>query len=150
MTAGEHNDIDGREYLPVVSKRFPDQVLDAVAVHRPGRLAPADGEAQAGGAGIIAPDHEGQVAPGNARGLAEDASEIALADKPGIALKACARTRPPGHRDSDGKPGTTLGTTRLKDLPSTPGSHTCPEPVGPLALDDARLIGALHDLWLLD
>lgn len=139
-SAGYQDQIDWRQPVLVLAERLARDPLNAIPVDRSMSHSLTDGQAQARPATLIGRSENGEVRVGDPLSAREHAAERAAVEQPRFPREGLAKC----HVALDAQASSPLGATRLDHLTAFLGGHTGAEPVCALALDDARLISALH------
>lgn len=146
------DDVHGRQFMLMVSKRFSDQPFEPVAPNRVADDARGNRQTQTCNRPVVGANENGEEGIGEAPRILIDAIEIRFVmktlrrgERPGDCLQAGVLTVAVASvKTSDGEPFTALGTTASQHPTSGSGGHARTETVGTGTMDIARVVSALH------
>lgn len=127
-----------------MAEGIPRDSFYSVPVHGTRRCLASDRKTNPRGWVVRHPEQDSKVPVGDAVRTGKHPLEVTRCQQSRRAREGQRSVAHPVGR-SGSQPGTALGTTSLNHLPAILGGHAGAETVGPLALDNAGLIGALHD-----
>lgn len=146
------DDVDGRQLMLMMSKRFPDQPLEPVTSNCVADDAGGDRQSEPCARTVIGADKNGKESIGKTSRILVDAIEIRFVMKtlrrskrPGGCLQAGVLTvaTAPGWA-LDSQPLTALGTTAGQHQTSGAGGHARAETMSTCTMEVAGVVGALH------
>ncbi len=143
-----HDEIVASQRGLLMTKRFPDEPFQPIAINRAARLLLRDRQTETGRAvRHRCPGQHSELTIGDARGFLKDALEVGRRQQAHRARKATVRNRsdPVADQRSGSQAGAALGAASAQNLTTTAGCHAGTESVGTGTFQAAGLKSTFHD-----
>ena len=152
--AGVDDDVDGRQIMLMVSKRFANQALQVIAADRITDDAGCNGQSQPSTGAAVGADEDCEQSIGETSRILVDAIEVRFVmETLRRSERPCGRWQVTNLRERDRcradalhrQAFTTLRASTSKHLSAGTRSHARTKAVGALTMNFARLVSTLHD-----